>query len=131
MPVGVQCPISSSLCEFLAIGNGSGVLGFRLYWCPSPFPSPSILGVFHSLLSAIEFQSCFFFTADVSPPIRSNLHLLTFKVSFQAWDWLWYLMLWSQRRNSGGHGAENLIQISALAGVELRTLASSGRRCCH
>src|SRR6218665_4010007 len=26
-------------------------------------------------------------------------------------------MLWSQRRNSGAHGAENSIQISALAGV--------------
>src|SRR6218665_664071 len=41
-----------------------------------------------------------------------------------AWDWLWYPMLWSQRRNSGAHGAENLIQISALALVEPRTLAS-------
>ena len=42
-------------------------------------PSLSILGVFfHSLLSAIGFQSCFFVTADVSPPIRSTLHLLTF-----------------------------------------------------
>jgi len=45
-------------------------------------------------------------------------------VSFQAWDWLWYPMLWSQRRNSGAHGAENLIKISALAVVEPRTLAS-------
>src|SRR6218665_114383 len=79
-------------------------------------------GVFHSLLSAIGFQSCFFFTADVSPPIRSTLHLLTFYVSFQAWAWLWYPMLWFQRRNSGAHGAENSIQISALAGVEPRTL---------
>src|SRR6218665_1876904 len=33
-------------------------------------------------------------------------------------------MLWSQRRNSGAHGADNSIQISALAGVEPRTLAS-------
>src|SRR6218665_471848 len=33
-------------------------------------------------------------------------------------------MLWSQRRNSGAHGAENLIQISALAVVGPRTLAS-------
>src|SRR6218665_3954116 len=103
--------------SFPAIGIGSGVLGFRPYWCPSPFPSPSIHGVFHSLLSAIGFQSCFFFTADVSPPIRSTLHLLTFYMSFQAWDWLWYPMLWSQRRNSGAHGAENSIQISALVGV--------------
>src|SRR6218665_4159245 len=38
------------------------------YWCPLPFHSLSILGVFHSLLSAIGFQLCFFFTADVSPP---------------------------------------------------------------
>src|SRR6218665_1743321 len=29
MPLGVQCPISSSLGEFPAIGIGSGVLGFR------------------------------------------------------------------------------------------------------
>src|SRR6218665_242186 len=127
MPVGVQRPISSSLGEFPAIGIGSGVLGFRPYRCPSPFPSLSILGVFQSLFSAIGFQSCFFFTADVSPPIRSTLHLLTFWVSFQAWDRLWYPILWSQRRNSGAHGAENSIQISALAGVQPRTLASSIR----
>src|SRR6218665_1792994 len=131
MPGGVQCPISSSLGELPAIGIGFCVLGFRPYWCPSPFPSPSILGVFHSLLSAIGLQSCFLFTADVPPPIRSTLHLLTFYVNFQAWDWLWYQMLWSQRRNSGAHGAENSIQISALARVEPRTLASSGHGCCH
>src|SRR6218665_1746594 len=77
-PVGVQCPIFSSLGEFPAIGIGSGVLGFHPYWCPSPFPLLSILGVFHSLLSAIGFQSCFFFTAEISPPIRSTLHLLAF-----------------------------------------------------
>ena len=33
--------------------------------------------------------------------------------------------------DSGAHGAENSIQISALAGVKPRTLASSGRGCCH
>src|SRR6218665_3587703 len=43
--------------------------------------------------------------------------------SFQAWDWLWYPMLGSQRRNSGAHGAEKSIQISALAVVEPRSLA--------
>src|SRR6218665_1582516 len=78
MPV----PSLPHIVSFPAIGIGSGVLGFRLYWCPSPFPLPSILGVFHSLLSAIGFQSCFFFTADVSPPIRSILHLLTFLGEF-------------------------------------------------
>src|SRR6218665_2282057 len=67
-----------TMVSFSAIGIGSGVLGFRPYCCPSLFPSPSILGVFHSHLSAIGVQSCFFFTADVSPPIRSTLRLLTF-----------------------------------------------------
>src|SRR6218665_3974402 len=66
--------------SFPAIGIGSGVLGFRPYWCPSPFPSLSILGVFHSLLSAIAFQSCFFFTADVSPPIRPPFTYSPFKL---------------------------------------------------
>src|SRR6218665_760746 len=37
-------------------------------------------------------------------------------------DWLWYPMFWFHRRNSGAHGAENSIQIYALAGVEPRTL---------
>src|SRR6218665_1218563 len=100
MPVGVQCPISSSLGEFPSYWDW--------LWCPglSPvlvsiaLPFVSIFGVFHSLLSAIGFQSCFFCTADVSPPIRSTLHLLIFQVSFQAWDWLWYPMLWSQRRTA-------------------------------
>src|SRR6218665_2214646 len=57
--------------------------------------------------------------------------LTHFYVSFQAWDWLWNPMLWSQRRNSGAHGAENSIQISALTGVESRTLESSGRQHYH
>src|SRR6218665_1330893 len=33
--------------------------------------------------------------------------------------------------DSGAPGADNSIQISALTGVEPRTLASSVRRCCH
>ncbi len=59
----------------------------RLCWCPSPFPpSPSISRCFfiHSSSPAIGFHSCFFFTTDVSAPIRSTLHLLM--VNFQAWD---------------------------------------------
>ena len=37
LSVGVQCPLTSSLGEFQAIGTGSGVLGFCPCWCPSPF----------------------------------------------------------------------------------------------
>src|SRR6218665_3450843 len=42
--------------SFPAIEIGSGVLGFRPYWCPSPFPSLSILGVFHSLFLPLDFN---------------------------------------------------------------------------
>src|SRR6218665_2876979 len=60
MPVGVQCPISSSLGEFPAIGIGSGVLGFRPYWCPSPFHSLSIL-----LLSVASTPHCHSFAYSI------------------------------------------------------------------
>src|SRR6218665_633479 len=122
VPVGVQGPLTSSLGEFLGYWAGSGILG--PCWRPSPFPSPS--------RSAIGFQSCFFFTADISAPTRSTLHLFTFKVSFQAWDWLWYPMLWSQRWNRGAHGAEiSISDFSPVRGVEPRTVASSGRERSH
>src|SRR6218665_3981960 len=69
--------------------------------------SPSISRFSIHSTHAIGFQSCFFFTTDVSAPIRLTLHLLT--VSSQAWDWLWYPMLWSQRRNMGCASSRNLI----------------------
>jgi len=75
---GVQCPLTSSPGECLGYCAGSGVLGFRPCWCPSPIFSPSISWRFpiHSS-PAIGFHLCFFFMADVSAPIRSTLHLLT------------------------------------------------------
>src|SRR6218665_3922908 len=42
--------------SFPAIGIGSGVLGFRSYWRPSPFPLPSRLVVFHSLCLPLDFN---------------------------------------------------------------------------
>ena len=80
----------------------------------SPFCLPYLsVFSFHSI-SAIGFHSCFFFTSDVSAPIRSTLHLLM--VSFQACDWVWYPMLWSQGFSMGSNDAEISFQISALAG---------------
>src|SRR6218665_1486360 len=122
MPVGVQCPISSSLCEFPAIGIGSGVLGFRPYWCPSPFPSLSILGFFHLLLSAIGFQSFLLYgrriaTHSVDPSLT---HFLG---EFPGLGLALGPDVVVPEADSGAHGAENSIQISALAGVEPRTLA--------
>src|SRR6218665_722586 len=48
--------------SFQAIGTGSGILGYRPCWCPSPFPlSPSISRCFsiHSSSPAIRFHTCF------------------------------------------------------------------------
>ena len=42
------------------------------------------------------------FTADASPPIRSTLHFLTFQVSFQSLDWLWYPMVWFKEAETAG-----------------------------
>src|SRR6218665_43569 len=42
MPVCAQCPLTSSLHEFLGYWGGSGILGYRPCWCPSPFSSLSI-----------------------------------------------------------------------------------------
>src|SRR6218665_3898948 len=55
----------------------------------------------------------------------------TVPLGLRLWDWLWYPMLWSQRRYMGAHGTEISIQISALAEVEPQTLASNGREHYH
>src|SRR6218665_2508245 len=133
MPVGVQCPASlPHYVSFPAIGIGSGVLGFRPYWCPSTFPSLSILGVFHSLLSAIGFQSCFFFTADV------YRHPFGQPFTYSLFRRFSRLGTGSGTRCCGPRGGtavrmeqKTRSKFLPLAGVETRTLASSGRGCCH
>src|SRR6218665_2135388 len=89
VPVGVPCLLTSSLGEFLGYWAGSGILGYHPGRRPSPFPSPSISRCFSIHPSLVSgFHSCFSFTADVSAPIRSTLHLLAFQVSFHAWNWI-------------------------------------------
>src|SRR6218665_948118 len=115
VPVGVQCPLTSSLGEFLGYWAGSGILGYRPCCRPSPFPWPSISRCFSIQSShAIGFHSCFSFTADVSAPIRSTLHLLTYSLLGEFPDLGLALkpMLLSQRRNRGAQEAEISIQIS-------------------
>src|SRR6218665_292318 len=136
MPVGVQCPISSSLGEFPSYWDW--------LWCPGLSPV-GLIGVHRPSLRFpyLVFSIRSYLPLDLNrvsslrPTYRQfathsvDPSLTHFLGEFQAWDWLWYPMLWSQRRNSGAHGAENSIQISALAGVKPRTLASSGRGCYH
>src|SRR6218665_3680234 len=74
MPVGVQCPISSSLGDFSSYWDW--------LWCPGLSPvlgSIALPFAFHTWCFpfALICQSCFFFTTDVSPPIRSTLPSLT------------------------------------------------------
>src|SRR6218665_979990 len=91
---------------------------------------PPYLGVsIHSSSPAIGFHSrCFLYvrricTHSVDPPLT---HILG-----EFPGWLWYTMLWSQRRNRGAHEADISIQISALAGIEPQALASRGHERYH
>ena len=124
-PTACWCPLSP---HFLT-GWVSRLLGLaQVSWATtrvvsiafSPSPSISRCISIHSS-PAIGFHLCFFFTTDVSAPIRSTHHLLM--VSFQAWDRLWYLLLWSQRRSTGCAWSRNLVSNSALAGVWTSDLA--------
>src|SRR6218665_2243282 len=78
-PLVSNVPSLPHWVSFWAIGTGSGqsgVLGFRPCWCPLPIPLSPISRCFYIHSSpASGFHSCFFFTADVSAPIRSTLHL--------------------------------------------------------
>src|SRR6218665_2571186 len=125
MPVGVQCPLSFSLGEFPSYWDWLWCPLLSPILCPSPFPSPSILDVFHSLFLPSDFNCVSSLRPTYRHPFGRPFTYLLLKVIFQAWDWLRYPMLGFRRQNSGAHGAKNSIQISALAGVEPRTLASS------
>src|SRR6218665_364721 len=125
--VGVQCSLTSSLVEFPGYLDWLWYPGLPPVLVSIAFPFAFHIRCFsiHFSSPAIGFHSCFFFMAD---PFGRPF---TYSLSFQAWDWLWYPMLWSQRRDRGAHGAEISIQISAQAGVEPWTLASSGRERYH
>ena len=75
------CPMSShflTTVSFLAIGLA--LVSRATVLMPITFPFAFHISVFyiHSSSPAIGFHSCFFFTADVSAPIWSTLHLFTF-----------------------------------------------------
>src|SRR6218665_1078722 len=121
MPV----PSLPHLVSFPAIGIGFGVLGFHLYWCPSPFPLPSILGVFHSLLSPIGFQSCFLLYGRHIPTPSVDPSLTHFPGEFPGLGRALVPDVVVPWRSSGAPGAENSNQISALAGIEHRAMAAT------
>ena len=78
VPVGVQCLLTSSLGEFLGNWAGSGGLPPVLVSVDFPFAFHISVFPIPSSSPAFEFHSCFLFTTDVSAPIWSTIHLLTF-----------------------------------------------------
>src|SRR6218665_3556243 len=122
MPVGVQCPISSSLGEFPSYWD----------WLWYPGLSPVLVSI--ALLFAFHIW-CFPFalichwisivfllygrriaTLSVDPS------LTRFLGKFPGLGLALVPHVVVPEADSGAHGAENSIQISALAGVESRTL---------
>src|SRR6218665_3247801 len=98
-------------------------------WCPGLPP------VLVSIAFPFAFHISVFFHSLFAFHISVFFHSLLISFVFFLYGqricthlaWLWNLMLWSQRRIRGVHGAEILIQISALAGVEPLNIKSSGR----
>src|SRR6218665_3427475 len=132
MLVGVKCSISSSLGEFPSYCDW--------LWCPGLLPvlvSIALLLAFHTwcfpFALICRWISIVFLLYGRRMATHSVDPLLThFLGEFPGLGLaLVYPMMRSQRQNSGAHRAENSIQISALAGVDPRTLASSDRGCCH
>src|SRR6218665_2889981 len=125
MPVVVQCPISSILGEFSSYWDWLWCPGLSpvLVSIPLPFAFHTWCFPFALICHWISIVFLLYCRRIATHSVdHSHTHFLG---EFPGLGWLWYPMLWSQRRNSGAPGAENSIQISALAGVEPRTLAST------
>src|SRR6218665_3829665 len=129
MPVGVQCPITSSIGEFPSYWDW--------LWCPGLSP------VLVSIALPFTFHTWCFPFALICHWISFVFILYGRRIATHSVDLFYFLGEFPglglalvpdvvvPEADSGAHGAENSIQISALAGVEPRTLASSGRRCCN
>ena len=130
----VQCALTNSLGVFPGYWDWLGypVLPPRVGVHASPFPlSPSISRCFSIHSShAIGFHSCFFFTTDLSAPIRSTIHLLM--VSIQAW----YMALVAnvvvlEAEHEGCMKQKSHFKFLPRPGFETRTLQSNGRERYH
>ena len=108
-PVGVQCPLTPS--------PGEGVRGHSRL--------PYVLVFFHLFFFTCHWISFVFLLYDWHICIHLVDPSLTHFLGFQAWDWLWYPMLWPQRRSRGAQEAEILFEISALPGFGPQTLAAN------
>src|SRR6218665_1396948 len=126
MPVGVQCPISSSLDEFPSYWDW--------LWCPGLSPvsvSIALPFAFHTWCFPFALVYHWISIVFLLYGRRIATHsvdpsLTHFLGEFPGLGLALVPDVEVPEADSGAHGAENSIQISALAGVEPRTLASSG-----
>src|SRR6218665_3659118 len=131
MPVGVQYPISSSLGEFPSYWDW--------LWCPGLLPvlvSIALPFVFHTWCFPFALICHWTSTVFLLYGRRIAAHsvepsLTHFLGEFPGLGLALLPAVVVREADSGAHEAENSIQISALAGEEPRTLASSGHGCCH
>src|SRR6218665_824401 len=121
MPVGVQCLISSSLGEFPSYW----------YWLWCPGLSPILVSI--ALPFALVFSIRSYLPLDFNHVSSLRQRIATHSVDPSLTSLTLALVpdVVVPEVDSGAHGAENSIQISALAAVEPRSLASSDRGCCH
>src|SRR6218665_3461918 len=80
-PVGVHCPLTSSLGEFPGYWESLWYPGLLPVLVSIAFPFAFHISrcfSIHSSSPAIGFHSCFFFKTEVSAAIRPTLHLLPF-----------------------------------------------------
>src|SRR6218665_1221340 len=123
MPVVVQCPISSSLGEFPSY--------WYCLWCPGLSPllvSIALPFAFHTwcfpFAPICHWISILFLLYRRRIATHSvDLSLTHFLGEFRGLGLALVPDVVVPAADSGAHGAENSIQITALAGVEPRTLA--------
>ena len=130
VPVGVQCSLISftmslqtALVPWAFAGVGVHRLSLRL----------SYLGVFPFTLFTCHWISFVFLLYDQCICThRSTLHLLTFSVSFQAWDWFFTRCCGPMQRRSGVRMKQkSRIKFLPWPGFGPRTLQSDGRERYH
>src|SRR6218665_2304741 len=111
-PVGVQCPLTSSLGEFPGYWDSLWYPGLTPVLVTIAFPFAFHISVFSRSLFACHRSSFVFLLyyrrICSSAPSRSTLHFLLM-ASFHAYEWLWCPMLWSQRRSMGCTRSRNLV----------------------
>src|SRR6218665_818715 len=117
MPVGVQCPISSSLGEFSSYWDW--------LWCPGLSP------VLVSIALPFVFHIWCFPFALICHWISIVFLLYGRRIATHSVLGLALVPdVVVPEADSGAHAPKNSIHISALGGVDPRPLASSGRGCC-